>query len=100
MTALDDKTVLKKIADIPFRIIEGEAVLVNTKTHEVIHLNDTGTFVWENLDGDRDLGTIIVTLVGEFEVDDATAREDVFGFASELIEKGLIAASRPACDPA
>ncbi|MFH1537994.1 MAG: PqqD family protein [bacterium] len=100
MATINDETVLQKVGDIPFRIIEGEAVLVNTGTHEVIHLNDTGTFVWENINGDSDLGTIVKRLMDEFEVEEAAAREDVLSFASNLIEKGLIAKSRTDNEPA
>ena len=87
------------ILDVP-GVKEGEAVLVNTGTQEVIHLNDSGTFVWENLDGKRDIGAIIKGLTEEFEVDKSTARADVLDFASNLIEKGLITTSPAECDPA
>lgn len=100
MTDLTEKTVLSKVDDIPFRIIEGEAVLVNAGTQEVIHLNDSGTFVWENLDGKRDIGTIVKRLIEEFEIDEPTARADVLDFASNLIKKGLITTSPAEGDPA
>lgn len=100
MTTINDETVLQKVGDIPFRVIEGEAVLVNTSTHEVIHLNDTGTFVWKNIDGIINIETLVMRLTDEFEVEEAAAREDVLSFASNLIEKGLIAKSQPDNEPA
>lgn len=91
--SLAESAVLRKTENIPYRVIEGEAVLVNVKTHEVIHLNETGSFVWEAVDGVRTAGDIVRALLCEFEVDEAQARADVEEFAAGLIEKGLMSVS-------
>lgn len=47
-------------------------------------LNETGAFIWEKIDGTRTVGDIIKSLTEEFDVDNETAKEDVFSFINEM----------------
>ena len=57
--------------------------------NSVYTLNETGAFIWEHLDGKRDLNEIILKLTGEYEIDEPTAREDVLNFIDRM-QKYLI----------
>lgn len=58
-------------------------------------LSGTAEFVWGRLDGVRTREEIVRQLVGEFAVDEATARSDLEGFLSELVASGLVEAVAP-----
>ena len=47
-------------------------------------LNETGAFIWDQIDGVRTVGEIINSLTKEFDVDNETATEDVFSFIDEM----------------
>jgi len=57
--------------------------------NSVYTLNETGAFIWEHLDGKRDLNEIILELTREYEIDEKTAREDLLSFV-EKMQKYLI----------
>lgn len=84
-----DKLFLKN-KEIPYRIIEGEAVLVDVGEGEVIHLNELGAKIWETLDGKNKVNDIINCICHEFEVSEKEARQDVIDFLKGMLEKGII----------
>jgi len=57
--------------------------------NSVYTLNETGAFIWDQIDGKRDLNEIILKLTGEYEIDESTAREDVLNFIDRM-QKYLI----------
>lgn len=50
----------------------------------VYTLNETGAFIWEQIDGKRSVHEIINELTNEFEIDDDTATEDVLLFLENM----------------
>ena len=78
---------------VPFRIIEGEAILVDAKKGEVIHLNEVGAEIWGFLDTRKKVAKVIGHICEVFDVDEKTAREDTLEFIRELTEAGLLLSS-------
>jgi hypothetical protein len=77
MTALN--SVLSHSPSVVTRKTGNEYVLVPISNNiadmnSVYTLNETGAFIWELIDGKRDIETIIAEMVKEYEIDDATAR--------------------------
>ena len=86
---------LRRSDAIVAREIVGETLLVPitgqlANLQEVFSLNDTGAFLWQQLDGDLALADIAVSLSDEFEVDVDTASADVALLAQELLDLGMI----------
>jgi hypothetical protein len=79
-----------KNKDIPYRIIEEEAVLVDVEDGEVIHLNEVGAQIWEAVDGKNKVSDIINHICSEFEVSEIEARRDVLSFLKDLLKKGIL----------
>jgi hypothetical protein len=79
---------LQRIEGIAWRLIEGEAVLVNVRRDEVIHLNPAASFLWSSLDGQASLADVARSMTEEFEVDAETALADTIAFAADLLEQG------------
>lgn len=85
---LDPRTRLGRAAGIAWREVEGEAILVNARKDEVIHLDPVGSFIWSRMGGEAALRDIAQALTEEFEVDLETALRDTVLFAGDLLERG------------
>lgn len=81
---------ISKNENVPWRIIEGEALLVDVDKGEVIHLNPVGAEIWNLIEGKKSVSDIVVHIYNTFEVDKETAKKDTLEFLERLIEKGLI----------
>lgn len=85
MLSMEDR--VQREEKIPWRLIEGEAVLVNIEDGEVIHLNEVAAEIWSVIDGTKSIQEIIEHVNHEFEAERATIEKDVFDFIGKLIEK-------------
>jgi len=56
----------------------------------VYTLNETGAFIWEHIDGNRNLESIIELLISEYDIDSPHARTDVMDFISKMQEYLII----------
>ena len=50
----------------------------------MITLNGTGAFLWEQLQTEKDENALVAALLGEYDVDEATARKAVAAFVQKL----------------
>ena len=50
----------------------------------VYTLNDTGAFLWEQIDGKKSVKDLIDAMISEYDVDNETAESDVFSFIEEM----------------
>jgi len=74
----------------PSRVIDGTAVIVQTRAAEVSTLDEVGTLVWSAIDGARDEAALSKIVCASFDVDEATALADVREFLDELGRAGLV----------
>lgn len=72
------------------RVIAGEAFVLDASLQTLHSMNETGSRIWELIDGRRGLAEIAEIIAGEFEVSPETAGKDVEEFLLELQGKGLI----------
>lgn len=52
--------------------------------NSVYTLNETGAFIWEKINGKRDLEEIIALLINEYDIDRESAESDVFSFIENM----------------
>jgi len=52
--------------------------------NSVYTLNESGAFIWELIDGNRNTGEIISALTREYDIDNASAAKDVFLFLENM----------------
>jgi hypothetical protein len=84
--------------DIVAREIEGEIIIVplvagiGDADDELYTLNETGQAIWAQLDGQHTLGEVAAALSAEFDAPADEIEADVLGFASEMAERGILAA--------
>jgi hypothetical protein len=74
-----------------FRRIEDETILVPIKDNvgdmgSIYNLNELGAFIWEQLDGERNLEAVKDKIIDEYEVSPQEAEADLNEFMNDLIE--------------
>lgn len=76
--------------EIVYRTIDQEAILVDSRQGMVTVLNQTGSRIWQMLDGKTDYNRMVEIIADEFDVDANTAREDVKQFIDSLTENNMV----------
>ena len=87
MTGL--KSILSQSASVVTRKTGNEYVLVPITNNiadmnSVYTLNETGAFIWEQIDGKRTVEEIIIELTNEYDIDKQNAVSDVFSFIENM----------------
>jgi hypothetical protein len=90
-----DKRLVKNVR-IPWRIIEGETLLIDHHEGELIRLNAVATEIWSAIDGRRTVGEIIHHIQATFEVSQKQATKDVRRFIKQLLHWELVEEPRVA----
>lgn len=76
------------------RQVAGQTVVLPTGNeldlNMMITLNDTGKFLWEHLNTDTDQAALVAALLGEYDVDEATAVKAVADFVKKLDDNGFL----------
>ena len=87
MTTLD--SIIRRNDDIAWRVIEGEALVVDSRNSLIYPLNAAGTRIWELLDGQRNCRDVLTVIDEEFEGNSETHCQDMLEFLEEAVSKGL-----------
>jgi len=90
MTPLDGRSVLKPAADLRFRMVDREAVVIRQNSAEVLVMSEVAARLLALADGIRPIDACLEVLAGEFDVDRETLERDVLQFAAELAEQGIL----------
>ncbi|MCF8218907.1 MAG: PqqD family protein [Bacteroidales bacterium] len=78
---------LREIADMNVVVPIGERVV---DFNGLITLNETGTFLWKQLQGEVNRRDLINALLKEYEVSEDTASKDVDEFINSLKERNIL----------
>jgi len=83
------KSILSHSPSIVTRKTGNEYVLVPVTNNiadmnSVYTLNETGAFIWEQINGKRNIEEIISLLTDEYDIDNKKAEEDVFSFIDNM----------------
>jgi hypothetical protein len=87
---MDLRTVLIKNPDVAYRIYDGEATIVLPGRAEVKVLNKVGSLVWDRIDGQKELGTILEMILEDYETPRDAAEADLLEFVAALHEHGMV----------
>lgn len=77
---------LRKVAGQTVVLPCGDALDLNL----MITLNDTGAFLWEHLQTETSEEALVEALLGEYDVDRATAQKSVAAFVEKLNGHGFL----------
>ena len=82
--------VLEHSPDIIWRLVHGEAVLLNPGNGEYFGLNEVGSAIWGNLDGQRTLTEALSLALAEYDAPREVMEADAAELITELLQKGLV----------
>ena len=88
---MDLDTRLKIPPHVLSRLVGDETVLLDLESGIYFGLDGVGKRIWETLSEDKTLAETIDLIVDEYDVAEEQARDDVIKFASNLVERGLLA---------
>ena len=72
------------------RKVAGEMVILSADDSSLLVLNELGTLIWEAADGRTSMQSIADAVCREYDVDPATALQDVEEFVRELAAAGVL----------
>ncbi len=86
---IDLKAILTHSPDVVTRRTGNEYVLVPIANNiadmnSVYTLNETGAFIWDHINGERSVAELIDAVTAEYDINDETAKEDVFSFIDNM----------------
>jgi Coenzyme PQQ synthesis protein D (PqqD) len=78
------------VADVVYRELHGEIVLVHLGTDRIYALNETGARFWELLAAGGDRAAIRAQLLREFAVEPAELDFEIDALVADLVHAGLV----------
>ncbi len=75
---------------IAYRLIEGEAIILNLVSGFYYSLNKTGTLIWQLIENGKNLKEIAPYLAKEFNVKEEELKRDIKALIIDLEKEGLI----------
>jgi Coenzyme PQQ synthesis protein D (PqqD) len=91
-------TVWQKNPVLAWREIDGETVIISPNESVMHELNDTGSFIWKNIDGRHSTSELATLVVGCYEVPQELALADTEALLHELASKKLVLATKANAD--
>ncbi len=85
---IKENYMLRQVADT-FVVVPIGAEVANF--NGMINLNGVGAFLWRTLESETTFEELLITMMNEYEVDEATAKKDLSVFISQLEESNLLA---------
>lgn len=93
---LTDTAMLRRADGLMSAAVGDELLMMDTAQGKYFNLNSVGSRIWELLAAPTTVEALVGTLVAEYEVDDATARQETQRFLAELRQRGLLAVGNAA----
>ena len=87
--------VWQKNPALAWREIDEETVIISPGDSVMHELNDTGSFVWRNIDGRRNAEELAALLVEQYDVTPETALADTLSLLEELSSRKLLMSAEP-----
>jgi hypothetical protein len=88
------KETVSRAANAVYRMVDGEAVIVEPQNGLVNVINEAGSRIWELIDNKRSASQIADIISSEYEISAKIALEDTIAFLDEMAEKGLVKLTR------
>jgi coenzyme PQQ synthesis protein D (PqqD) len=90
MSVTTNSALWQKNPILAWREIDGEIVIVSPNDSVLHELNETGSFVWKQLDGHRPAPKIAARLAEEYDVSLEDALRDIETLLGELASRQLL----------
>ena len=92
MKTLSEATLLQPNPEVIIGDVDGEVVAVNLDSGNYLNLNSSGSFIFSLLDDTepKAMDWLFTRVQREYEVDEATCRQEVSAFLSRCVELDLL----------
>ncbi|MBU8871170.1 MAG: PqqD family protein [Gemmatimonadales bacterium] len=84
------KDILVHNPECVVREIEEGLIIMPPQVTTTHSLNNLSAFIWNQIDGKRNLETILSAIMDEYNVSDDLARADLLSFVEELLTAELV----------
>ena len=86
---------MKATGEMIIREVAGERLLIPVgetalRLHGMITLSETGLLIWQQLQQDCTEDALVSAILAEYDIDEATARQDVRAFLEQLSSLDLL----------
>ena len=75
---------------VAWRIIDGEAVIMNLNKGNYYSLNNSGAMIWNMLSENKDRSNIVEEILKEFKVSKSRAEKDLDTLLKDLLKEDLV----------
>jgi hypothetical protein len=92
MPTITPDHVFKCSPNATHQTVAGEAILIDLNTGSYYSLNETGTWLWEHLDGKRTIGELATELAVACAIPDQVelVRDDLIELVAKLAQEKLV----------
>lgn len=80
----------KRRADLSYRDVDGETVVLDRRLGKVHQLNRTASYVWQHCDGGTEVREIVASLARSYGVEPGDVEGDVAAVMAQFAELRLI----------
>ncbi|MGH2819940.1 MAG: PqqD family protein [Actinomycetota bacterium] len=95
----EDRVIRLRAEGLEWREVDGEVVILDLRSSRYMAVNRTGRHLWEAVSQGATRTQLVARLRAAFDIDEATARDDVDGFVETLGSNGLLASQDEAASP-
>ena len=92
MTPITRNSIYQRSPSATHQTVAGEAILIDLNTGSYYSLNETGTWLWEHLDGKRTVGELATELAVACSISDQVeiVQQDLIDLVANLLKEGLV----------
>jgi hypothetical protein len=90
---------LKIPQDVMFRILGGEAVLLNLASGTYFGLDEVGTRMWQLMSEHGSTDKVVEIMLEEYEVEESLLQSDLDKLVKDLTDNGLVQLDAPEAAP-
>ena len=88
---MDIKTTLKRNPELLAVDMDGETVMMDMESGNYFGVNAVGSHIWEALETESSVETIVETVTSQFEVRDGdSVQGDVLEFLGDMVKQQLV----------
>jgi hypothetical protein len=84
------QTVFARSPQVTWRVLDREAILLDTRSYRSCSLNRVGTAIWELLAGEQTLEAVLGGIGRRFNAPEALLRRDLLSLITQLQRAGLV----------
>lgn len=92
MTPITPNSIYQRSPSATHQSVAGEAILIDLNTGSYYSLNETGTWLWEHLDGKRSVGELATELAAVCNIPDQVdiVQRDLIELLTDLTREKLV----------